>query len=78
MKDISYKMDVSDPEKVEQRKENIYLKESYRIRNIYIKNLIDKSINKILRIDKYIRKCTDPARYESSKRHNFLKKVKQK
>lgn len=37
MKDISYKMDVSDPEKVEQRKENIYLKESYRIRNIYIK-----------------------------------------
>ena len=37
MKDISYKMDVSDPEKFEQRNENNYLKGSYRIRNIYIK-----------------------------------------
>ena len=72
MEDISYKMDVSDPEKVEQRQENNYLKGSYRIRNIYIKNLIDKSINKMLRIDKYIWKCTDAARYESSKRHNFF------
>lgn len=72
MKDITYKMEVSDPKKVEQRKENNYLKGSYRIRNIYIKNLIDKSIYKILRIDKYIQKCTDPARYESSKRHNFF------
>lgn len=78
MKDITYKMEVSDPKKVEQRKENNYLKGSYRIRNIYIKNLIHKSIYKMLRIDKYIQKCTDPARCESSKRHNFFKKVKQK
>lgn len=40
-------MDVSDVEKVAQRQENNYLKESYRIGNIYNASLIGKSLNKI-------------------------------